>query len=370
MSLFRSPLSFTFSWKLSRQLFGALDGASSLSTQPIRSISLAQQRQKQQHHGRLVSTKSSFSSSTTSSPVKTFPKLGVIGLGLMGHGILQVSATAAALSNVHDVVIGYEPKNEYLQKGRDRITSSIDKLVAKDKLTSTQAEEINQRIIYTTDKMALADVDYIVEAVIENMDLKRELYTDLGTICQPSTIFASNTSSLSITEMAHFSGRRQNFVGVHFFNPVQIMKLVEVIKTEQTSMESFQKAYQWVHDIGKVPVQCGDTPGFIVNRLLVPSLLQAMLMVDRHDATIRDIDLSLQLGAGHPMGPLHLADYIGLDTCLYIVQGWRTKYPKEPAFVLPQCLEQLVSAGHFGRKSGRGFYHWDGDKRGDPVTTV
>ena len=157
------------------------------------------------------------------------------------------------------------------------------------------------------------------------MDLKQDLYEKLGEVCKPETIFASNTSSLSITEMAQFSGRPQNFVGVHFFNPVQLMKLVEVIRTEQTDPVVFDKAYSWVEDIGKVPVSCGDTPGFIVNRLLVPNLMQAMAMVDRNDASVKDIDISMQLGAGNPMGPLHLADYIGLDTCLYIVEGWVEK---------------------------------------------
>jgi 3-hydroxyacyl-CoA dehydrogenase len=161
------------------------------------------------------------------------------------------------------------------------------------------------------------------------------------------------------------------YIFLHFIfpnsNPVQLMKLVEVIQTPETSPHVFQQAFQWVSDIGKVGVKCGDTPGFIVNRLLVPSLMQAMLMVDRRDATVADIDVSLQLGAGHPMGPLHLADYIGLDTCYYIVKGWVEKYPDEPAFVLPDCLKALVEAGHFGRKSGQGFYKWDGDKRGDPV---
>ena len=180
-------------------------------------------------------------------------------------------------------------------------------------------------IKYTTNPDDLANVDFVVEAVIENMDLKKEFYTTLGGICKPEAIFASNTSSLSITDMAELSGRPDRFVGVHFFNPVQVMKLVEVIRTQHTDPKVFDKAFQWAQDIGKVAVTCGDTPGFIVNRLLVPSLMQAMLMVDRGDASVKDIDLSLQLGAGHPMGPLHLADYIGLDTCFYIVQGWTKK---------------------------------------------
>ena len=147
---------------------------------------------------------------------------------------------------------------------------------------------------------------------------------------------------------------------------LQIMKLVEVIRIEQTDQIVFDRAFNWVREIGKVPVSCGDTPGFIVNRLLVPALMQAMLMVDRQDASVHDIDVSMQLGAGHPMGPLHLADYIGLDTCLFIVQGWVEKYPNEPAFIIPKCLEEKVAAGNLGRKTGLGFYTWDNDKRGDP----
>eukprot|EP00545_Synedropsis_sp_CCMP1620_P014026 CAMPEP_0119006112 /NCGR_PEP_ID=MMETSP1176-20130426/2119_1 /TAXON_ID=265551 /ORGANISM="Synedropsis recta cf, Strain CCMP1620" /LENGTH=320 /DNA_ID=CAMNT_0006957999 /DNA_START=103 /DNA_END=1065 /DNA_ORIENTATION=+ len=297
------------------------------------------------------------------SSTASFDKVGVIGLGLMGHGICQVSATSGA----HSSIVAYEPEQQYLDKGKDRIESSIAKLVKKERMTQEQADESLSRITFTTDVSELSDADFIVEAVIENMDLKQTLYESLGQVCQPSTIFASNTSSLSITEMAAFSGRPENFVGVHFFNPVQLMKLVEVIRTEQTDPLVFEKAYNWVSDIGKVPVRCGDTPGFIVNRLLVPSLMQAMSMVDRNDASVKDIDLSMQLGAGHPMGPLHLSDYIGLDTCLYIVEGWVEKYPNEPSFMIPSCLKEMVEAGHLGRKSGQGFYYWDGDKRGDPV---
>lgn len=293
----------------------------------------------------------------------SFDKVGAIGLGLMGHGICQVAATCGK----HSSIVAYEPEQQYLDKGKERIESSITKLVKKERMTQEQADESLSRIIFTTDVSELSDADFIVEAVIENMDLKQKLYESLGQVCKPETIFASNTSSLSITEMAAFSGRPENFVGVHFFNPVQLMKLVEVIRTEQTDPLVFEKAYNWVSDIGKVPVSCGDTPGFIVNRLLVPALMQAMSMVDRNDASVRDIDLSMQLGAGHPMGPLHLSDYIGLDTCLYIVEGWVEKYPNEPAFMIPSSLKEKVDAGHLGRKTGQGFYQWDGDKRGDPV---
>jgi len=281
----------------------------------------------------------------------------------MGHGICQVAAS----SGIHSSVIAYEPEQQFLEKGRERIEGSVGKLVNRGKLEGEDADRILSSIKYTTDPSDLKNTDFVVEAVIENMDLKKDLYSTLGNTCKPSTIFASNTSSLSITEMANLSGRPDKFVGVHFFNPVQIMKLVEVIRTDRTDPVVFDQAYQWAKDIGKVAVRCGDTPGFIVNRLLVPSLMQAMLMVDRGDASVKDIDLSLQLGAGHPMGPLHLADYIGLDTCCFIVQGWTEKYPNEPAFVLPKCLKEMVDSGDLGRKTGKGFYHWDGDKRGDPV---
>jgi 3-hydroxyacyl-CoA dehydrogenase len=187
----------------------------------------------------------------------SFDKVGVIGLGLMGHGICQV----AAASGVHSSVVAYEPEQQYLDKGKERIETSVAKLVAREKITRQVADETLGRITYTTDMSELADTDFVVEAVIENMDLKRDLYSNLGNVCKPETIFASNTSSLSITEMAQFSGRPQNFVGVHFFNPVQIMKLVEVIRTEETNPAVFDRALSWVTDIGKVPVSCGDTPG-------------------------------------------------------------------------------------------------------------
>lgn len=293
----------------------------------------------------------------------SFDSIGVVGLGLMGHGICQ----AAAASEKHKRVIAYETEQQFLDKGQSRIEGSMAKLLAKGKISSDDADRILGSITYTTDSNDLAGVDFLVEAVIENIDLKKELYQNLGTVCKPETIFASNTSSLSITEMAELSGRPGNFVGVHFFNPVQIMKLVEVIRTEHTNSDVFDKAFAWAQDIGKVAVKCGDTPGFIVNRLLVPSLMQAMLMVDRGDASIKDIDLALQLGAGHPMGPLHLADYIGLDTCYFIVNGWTEKFPEEPAFVLPACLKEKIDQGDLGRKTGKGFYEWEGDKRGDAI---
>lgn len=192
-----------------------------------------------------------------------FANVGVVGLGLMGHGICQV----AAASEAHKTVIAFEQEQRFLDSGKDRIMKSIEKLVAREKISQDFADETLDRIIFTTDMDALKDTDFIIEAVVENMDLKKDIYTKMGNLCKPETIFASNTSSLSITEMSEFSGRQDRFVGVHFFNPVQIMKLVEVINTEKTDPAVFERAFNWVGDIGKVAVRCGDTPGFIVNRL-------------------------------------------------------------------------------------------------------
>ena len=220
------------------------------------------------------------------------------------------------------------------------------------------------------------------------MDVKLDFYKNLATVIKPDAIFASNTSSLQITAMGDVSGRKDNFVGLHFFNPVQIMKLCEIIRTEHTSDEAYNLVKSYVDKIKKVGVTCPDTPGFIVNRLLVPYMaqvrlcvsfvllqtgvlkflrIQALLMHDKKIATTNDIDTGMRLGAGHPMGPLMLADYVGLDTCLSILRGWKEVYPDEPAFVVPHNLVRKVEAGHFGRKSGKGFYTWDGDVVNQPV---
>ncbi|GMI47405.1 hypothetical protein TrCOL_g3666 [Triparma columacea] len=300
--------------------------------------------------------------SSLSVPVPKFDTVACVGLGLMGHGIAQ----SAAQSGFN--VIAYEEEDRFLESGRSRIEGSLGKMLKREKITKDKYDEIMSRITYTTKVEDLSTSDLVVEAVIENMDLKKKIYTDLGQVCKEDAIFASNTSSLSITEMGDVSGRPDRFVGVHFFNPVQMMKLVEVIKTDHTHPEVFDAAKNWVGDINKIAVSCTDTPGFIVNRLLVPFLTQALLMVDRGDASIKDIDISMQLGAGHPMGPLHLADYIGLDTINNIITGWVEKFPDEPAFVTPKCLTEKIEAGELGRKTGKGFYYWgEGDKRGDPV---
>ena len=290
--------------------------------------------------------------------------VGVVGLGLMGHGVAQVSAAAGFN------VIAVEAKEEFLKTGIKRIEGSLGKVISKnvqkgvyDEAGGKRAyDDVIGRIKFTTNLQDVKDCDLIIEAIVENVELKLSFYKTLGPLAKKDAIFCSNTSSLQITQMAIASGRPEQFVGLHFFNPVQIMKLVEVIRNKQTSDETFNKVSSFGKKIGKVTVSCDDTPGFIVNRLLVPYLTQAMGMVDRREASVPDIDVSMQLGAGHPMGPLHLADYIGLDTLHSILIGWKKNYPEEPAFFVPKCLQDKIDKGWLGRKTGKGFYAWDGEK--------
>lgn len=297
-------------------------------------------------------------------PIK---RVGVVGLGLMGHGVAQITATAG-----YDV-IAVESDDKALAVGMERIKTSLDKMVSKTmKEESAQAkmskiDSILGNIQPSTNVGTLKDCDLIIEAIIEKEDVKCDFYTKLGPLIKPDAIFASNTSSLPITNMALASQRPDKFVGLHFFNPVQIMKLVEVIRTNHTDSAVFDKVSEFGKSIGKVTVSCIDSPGFIVNRLLIPYLSQAMAMVDREDASVPDIDISMKLGAGHPMGPLTLADYVGLDVCYNVLVGWKEAYPDDPSFFVPKCLEEMVNRGELGRKTGKGFYHWDGDKVGAPV---
>ncbi|MEO0652808.1 MAG: 3-hydroxyacyl-CoA dehydrogenase NAD-binding domain-containing protein, partial [Planctomycetota bacterium] len=243
----------------------------------------------------------------------------------------------------------------------------IRKAVEKGKQTEDEAkasvEAAKGRIQGSLDKQDLADCDLVVEAIVEDLDVKNALFAELGKICKPETILASNTSSFPIGEMAAASGRPERVVGLHFFNPVQLMRLVEVVRTDKTDDEVFAAAKAFGEGVGKTAVSCKDTPGFVVNRLLVPYMSQALLMLDRGDATKEDIDAAMQLGCGYPMGPLTLTDYVGLDTTLMILKGWTDRYPNEPAFVIPKILEQKVAEGKLGRKTGEGFYKWDGDKK-------
>lgn len=292
-------------------------------------------------------------------------KVGVIGCGLMGHGIVQVAAQGGCQ------VVAVETQQEFLDKGLGRIEKSVKKLaqksVEKGKASQEDADANAAatlgRITGSLDKNDLADCDLVVEAIVENLDVKKTLFSELGGICDAKTIFASNTSSFPISEMAAASGRKDRFVGLHFFNPVQLMRLVEVVRTDDTDEEVFAAARAFGEACGKTPVSCKDTPGFVVNRLLVPYMTQALLMLERGDATKEDIDTAMQLGCGYPMGPLTLTDYVGLDTTLFILRGWKERYPNEPAFEVPALLEKLVAEGKLGRKTGEGFYKWDGDKK-------
>ena len=292
-------------------------------------------------------------------------KVGVVGCGLMGHGIVQVAAQAGF------EVVAVETEKAFLDKGLGRIEKSLakmaEKAVAKGKASPEDAEKNRAaawgRVHGSLDKRDLADCDLVVEAIIEDLDVKKALFAELGGICKPETIFASNTSSFPIGEMAAASGRPGRFVGLHFFNPVQLMRLVEVVRTDDTDEDVFASARSFGEATGKVPVACKDTPGFVVNRLLVPYMTQALEMLERGDATKEDIDAAMQFGCGYPMGPITLTDYVGLDTTLYILQGWCERFPNEPAFSIPKILETKVKEGKLGRKSGEGFYKWDGDKK-------
>jgi 3-hydroxyacyl-CoA dehydrogenase len=286
-------------------------------------------------------------------------KVGVIGCGLMGHGIAQVAAQGGCQ------VIVVETEQKFLDTGLGRIDKSLAKMAekAKEKGGSVDVAGIRGRIKGSLNRKDLADCDLVVEAIVENLDVKNQLFAELGKICKPAAIFASNTSSFPIAAMAKASGRPKQFVGLHFFNPVQLMKLVEVVRTNETSDEVFAAARAFGETCGKSPVACKDTPGFVVNRLLVPYMAEAMKMLDRGDATAQDIDTAMKLGCGYPMGPFELTDYVGLDTTLSILQGWVKAHPKEPAFAIPKALETKVAEGKLGRKSGEGFYKWEGDKK-------
>ena len=292
-------------------------------------------------------------------------KVGVVGCGLMGHGIVQVAAQAGCQ------VVALEAEQAFLDKGLGRIQKSLGKLaekaVAKGKATEEDAQANAKaafaRITGTTERAQLADCDLVVEAIVEDLDAKKSLFAELGGLCKAETIFASNTSSFPIGEMAEASGRPSRFVGLHFFNPVQLMRLVEVVRTDSTDDDVFAAARAFGEAVGKAPVACKDTPGFVVNRLLVPYMAQAFLMLERGDASAEDIDTAMQFGCGHPMGPITLTDYVGPDTTLSILEGWVERYPDEPAFAIPQILRDKVAQGKLGRKTGEGFYKWEGDKR-------
>ena len=282
-------------------------------------------------------------------------KVGVLGCGLMGSGIAQVSAMAGC-----EVVV-LEAEQRFLDKGFAGIEKSLSKFAErppeKGGITAQQKSAMLSLIKGTTKKEDLADCDLIVEAIIENLEEKRKMYTALDQIAKPSTIFASNTSSLSITELMTATKRPERFVGLHFFNPVPLMKLVEVVRTIATAADVFETAVEFGKKLGKVPVRTIDKTGFIVNRLLVPYLLDAIRAYEEGVGSIPDIDNAMKLGCGYPMGPFTLLDFVGLDTTYYITHVMYDEF-KERRFAAPPLLKRLVLAGWYGKKSGKGFYDY------------
>jgi len=285
-------------------------------------------------------------------------KVGVLGCGLMGSGIAQVAATAG-----FDTVVK-EVSDEFINKGFAGIEKSLSKFAEKGTITADQQREIRGRLSGTTNFEDLADCDIIIEAIIENLEEKRNTYRQLDALCKPETIFASNTSSLSITEMmtATSPERQKRFVGLHFFNPVPLMKLVEVVRTILTDEAVYEQAVDFGKKLGKVPVRASDKTGFIVNRLLVPYMLDSIRALEEGVASIVDIDNAMKLGCGYPMGPLTLGDFVGLDTTYYIAEIMFNEF-REKRFAPPPLLKRMVLAGLYGRKSGRGFYDYTKDPR-------
>jgi 3-hydroxybutyryl-CoA dehydrogenase len=293
-------------------------------------------------------------------------KVGVLGCGLMGSGIAQVAATAGFQTVVREV------SDELIAKGFGGIEKSLAKFAEKGAITADQQKNIRGRLSGTTSFNDLADCDIIIEAIIENLDDKRSTYSQLDVICKSETIFASNTSSLSITEMmtSTSSDRQRRFIGMHFFNPVPLMKLVEVVRTILTDESVYEQAVEFGRTLGKVPVRASDKTGFIVNRLLVPYMLDAIRALEEGVGSIVDIDNAMKLGCGYPMGPFTLGDFVGLDTTYYIAEIMFNEF-REKRFAPPPLLKRMVLAGLYGRKSGRGFYDYTKDtKNPTPMSLV
>lgn len=278
-------------------------------------------------------------------------RVGVLGCGLMGSGIAQVAATAGYDTTVRDV------SQQVWDKARPAIEKSLAKFVEKGKLPAADRDAALKRLRFTTTTADLTQCDVVVEAVTEDLDVKNALWRELDGLCGPATIFASNTSSLTIAAMAAATKRGDRFVGLHFFNPVPLMPLVEVVRTVTTSQATFQRAFAFAGSLGKEPVAAKDTSGFIVNLLLVPYLLDAIRAVERGVGSVPDIDKAMQLGCGYPMGPFTLLDFVGLDTTYKIAEIMFTEY-REQRYAPPPLLKRMVLAGMHGRKSGKGFYDY------------
>jgi 3-hydroxybutyryl-CoA dehydrogenase len=278
-------------------------------------------------------------------------RVGVLGCGLMGSGIAQVAAAAGYQTTVREV------SDELLRKGKAGIERSLAKFVEKGKLAADARDATLQRLTLTTTTADLKDCDVVIEAITEDLGLKNALWQELDRLCPPATIFASNTSSLTIAAMAAATKRADRFVGLHFFNPVPLMTLVEVVRTVTTSAETFSRAFAFAKSLGKEPVAAKDNSGFIVNLLLVPYLLDAIRAVEHGVGSVPDIDKAIQLGCGYPMGPLTLLDFVGLDTTYKIAEIMFAEY-REQKYAPPPLLKRMVLAGMYGKKSGKGFYDY------------
>jgi 3-hydroxybutyryl-CoA dehydrogenase len=287
-------------------------------------------------------------------------RVGVVGCGLMGSGIAQVTAMAGYETLVREV------SQALLDKGFGFIEKSLGKFVEKGTLTADDKRQAMNRLSGTVHFDALKDCEIVIEAITENLETKKLTYRMLEEVCGPEAIFASNTSSLSITEMMTSSKRPDRFIGMHFFNPVPLMKLVEVVRTIATDPGVYEQAIKFTESLGKVPVRSRDTGGFIVNRLLVPYLLDAVRAFEEGVGSIVDIDNGMKLGCGYPMGPFTLLDFVGLDTTYYIANIMFEEF-KEKRYASPPLLKRLVLAGYFGKKTGRGFYDWSDPKNPRPV---
>jgi 3-hydroxybutyryl-CoA dehydrogenase len=290
-------------------------------------------------------------------------KVGVVGCGLMGSGIAQVAAMSGFSTIVREV------SQPLLDKGLAGIDKSLSKFVEKGTLTADQKKDSLARLRPTLALADFADCDLVVEAIVENLDAKKQLFRDLDRIVKPGAIFASNTSSLSITEMMTATQRAPRFLGLHFFNPVPIMKLVEVVKTVVTEPEVVQAGLDYGRKVGKIPILTPDRGGFIVNRLLVPFLLDSIRVLEEGVGSIEDIDNGIKLGCGHPMGPLTLNDFVGLDTTLYIAEIMFNEF-REKRFAPPPLMRRMVLAGMLGRKTGKGFYDYSDPKNPKPNTLL
>jgi 3-hydroxybutyryl-CoA dehydrogenase len=282
-------------------------------------------------------------------------KVGVLGCGLMGHGIAQVSAQAG-----FDVVVR-EVDQGALDKGLGKIEKQLARSVEKGKLEQADADGVRGRIQSTLDYGELADCDLIVEAITEDLGLKLEMWKEVDSRAKPEAVFATNTSSLPVIDQAAATGRPERFLGLHFFNPAQVMKLVEVVRCVTTSDEAFETGKAYTERIGKLGIPTRDKAGFIVNRLLVPYMLDAMRAYEEGVGTVDEIDEAMKAGAGHPMGPLTLADFVGLDTLGAICEVMYDEF-RERRFAKPPTLRKMLAAGWYGRKSGRGFYDYSGDE--------